>query len=282
LSFISNMQFEHAVDDYRYGCHEDEYTAAWLVIYNDTMLNFPGGTTGSLSLSKFPPAFVGTADLSDLAFVVAPQPDHPVIDIVLSLSQRIGLSTPSSALALKVFDTDMLDSAEEVPEHQILIGLPNQHDAIAQLNDRLPQPFVPGTNTPAPIEDLAQVIPPKEGIGYIQALLDEQGHPRLVVTGNSPEGLRLAGLALVNPELSVQISGDLVVVPNESTVAAAKVQSEDELQPTVPEGAISLEKIERDVQSDRMRTFAVVLFALTFIVLALLALPPTLRRLRRT
>jgi hypothetical protein len=120
----------------------------------------------------------------------------------------------------------VVDPQAHVPEnaHRILVGLPTQNAAIAALNDRLPQPFQPGTNQPAAVDSLAQVVPAAGAAGFAQAALDETGLPVLVVTGTTEQGVSWAADVLANPDLRSTLHGDLAIVEGPSRFVTAEVR----------------------------------------------------------
>ena len=86
-------------------------------------------------------------------------------------------------------------------------------------------PFVEGTNTLQNPEKIAQIMSPtgSGSIGYIQSALTADGKPRLVVTGNSTEGVLWAAKAL-NDQVTVdELKGDFAVLDSPGSVYAASI-----------------------------------------------------------
>jgi len=107
--------------------------------------------------------------------------------------------------------------------HRILVGLPTQNAAVAGMNDRLPQPFQPGTDQPVPVDSLPQVVPAAGATGLVQAVLSDDGMPVLVVTGTTEQGVAWAAGVLADPDLRSSLKGDLAIVDGPSRFVTAEV-----------------------------------------------------------
>jgi len=295
LAVVSDMDFdEEHRDEYYYDCLAPDPKEAWLVIYASSQLNLPGGPTSIvLSLDDYPQAFVGPADLSDLAFIVPDPINRTIIQATIQIAERLGHLAEGEALAPQVINAQELESMGRPPDYQILIGRPTQNTAVARLNADLPQPFKPGTDDPEPVEVLAQIVPPEGTVGYIQAVLSPDGHPRLIVTGITDEGVLWASEALSDPDLMKELGGDLAIVSAsgsivstegssisaEDIVATAEVRPEEDRQPPQPPMPIVEQPIATvPGPTDWINWLAAGLFILTLAILAILAWPEARRR----
>ena len=224
LTVVSNMDFdEEHRDEYYYDCLDPDPKEAWLVVYADSQLNMPGAPASVvLSLDDYPQAFIGPANLSGVAFVVPDSIDSTIAHASILIAEGLGHFAEGEALGPRVVDAQTLESMAQPPDYQILIGRSTQNAAIARLNAELPQPFTPGTDDPEPVEALAQIVPPEGTVGYIQAVLSPEGHPRLIVTGITDQGVLWASEALNDPDLLKELDGDLAIVSASGSTVSAK------------------------------------------------------------
>lgn len=221
LTIVGNIQVARPTKDPT-DCLNTYYREAWLVVYADSRLRMPGAPANlPATLGNYPRAFIGAMDLSDLTFVVPSEPNLAIARAVVWISARLGRFAQGETLAPLVVDAQTSTS-----RYQILVGRPSQNPAIAKLKDVLPQPFKPNSDEPEPVAQVAQVLPPRGAIGYLQATtIDKQ--PRLVVTGNNDEGLLWAAEALSAPELLGKLRGDLAIMSAAASLTTLEVRTKD-------------------------------------------------------
>jgi hypothetical protein len=184
----------------------------------------PGGPgAANLSLAGYPKAFLGSDNLSDLAFVVPDSPNAAIAQSVNLIANRIGHYTSSAVLAPRVIDSAAASAQPQPTPYQILIGQPTKNKAIAQLNSKLPQPFVSGTDQPAQVASIPRIYPPKNSEGYVESLLSTDGMPRLVVTGTTEEGVLWASQALNDLKTTGKLEGDLAILHGQGTISTSSV-----------------------------------------------------------
>jgi hypothetical protein len=230
LTITANLRMPDGYED-DFHCLDNTYPEAWVVVYADSLLRLPDDPAGPyISLEDYPSAFIGLANLSDLALVVPAAPDLTLAQAVASVAEGLGRSVSgcsgTESLAPGVIDPQALanGTAGVVYPHRFLIGLPTQNPAIARLNDRLPQPFQAGTDLPAPVESLARVVPPASAVGFVQAVLDDESVPILVVTGTTGPGVAWAAEALADPGQISRLRGDLAILDGPSRLVTAEVR----------------------------------------------------------
>lgn len=222
LKIVGNIQIARHIQDTT-DCLNTYYREAWLVVYADSRLRIPGAPTNlPATLSNYPRAFIGAMDLSDLAFIVPTQSNVAIARALVRMTARLGRWAQGDTLAPLVVDAQTPTTAR----YQILVGRPSQNPAIAKLKSVLPQPFSSDSDEPEPVAHVAQVLPPRGSVGYLQATtLGTQ--PRLVVTGNNDEGVLWAADALSTPELLGKLRGDLVIVNAPASLTALEVRTKD-------------------------------------------------------
>ena len=280
LTINSNMQLEQDYDDDRVGCQEDDNKAAWVVVYNDSNVTLPGGTSGPLRLSNYPQAFIGPNNLSETAFVLADRENSIIVRGVLDLAFEIGQATSARELLPSVLDAADQAERDRGPKHQILVGLPSEHAQISGLNEELPQPFQPGTNIPERLDAVALIISEDDHVGYLQSLLKDDGKTYLIVTGTSYQGIEKANAVLSDNERLDQLDGDLVIIKRADSLASFSIQDEETLQPSVPSGATVIES-PRVSENQTIRLIAIALFVVTIVILAALLVLDIYRSIRR-
>lgn len=222
LTIVGNIQIPRPARDAT-DCLNMYYREAWLVVYADSRLRMPGAPASLLAtLANYPRAFIGAMDLSDLAFVVPSESNVTTARALAWITARLGRLARGETLAPMVVDAQTPTSAR----YQILVGRPSQNPAIAKLKDVLPQPFKSGSDEPEPVAQVAQVLPSHGSVGYLQATTIDQ-QPRLVVTGNSDEGVLWAAEALSVPELLGKLRGDLAILSAAASLTTLEVRTKD-------------------------------------------------------
>ena len=228
ISVKTDIQLPYDPED-QYFCNKDYFNEAWVTVYSDSTLTLPSGpTTLVLNLSNYPAGFTSLEDLSDLAFVVPDTSDWVIGQAVTWVAARIGRYSRSQELSPQLISSSQVATADESSRSQIFVGRPSENSAIYQLNSILPLPFVDGEDTLQNPEKVAQIISPtgSDSIGYVQSALTENGEPRLVVTGNSSEGVLWAAHVLSDPVSLDQIRGNVVVLNSLNSIYAASFEQQ--------------------------------------------------------
>ena len=245
LTILANMNLLEDYQD-RLRCWDDYDDEAWLVAYADSRINLPPGPGEiKLDLSDYPYNFLGLSNLSDVAFVVPSSPSQAVALAVAQIAARLGHFVDGKALYPLVVDANSSSTSDQEAPYQILIGQPVDNVAIQGLNDILPLPFKTGSNEPQNLEGYADILPETGTAGYIEATLTSDGQPRLVVTGNTDEGINWAAEALSDPQLIGDLDGDLVILNTRGRMFTASVRMEttQQVAPIVSQEAGGLEAL---------------------------------------
>jgi len=222
LTIVTDMQLPYDPEN-QYFCDEDQTINAWVTVFADSALTLPEGPTSLvLNLRDFPAGFTKTGDLSDTAFVVADEADWSAAQAIAWIAARVGRFSASTAFAPSVIPESQYPKDGDAATNHILIGEPLQNQAISQLSDILPLPFAKGSNDLQNPEKIAQITMPNGSgsIGYLQCALSKNGQPRLVVSGNSAEGVLWAAKALYDQVLASQLKGNYAVMDSTGTVFA--------------------------------------------------------------
>ena len=239
ITITSNINLPDEYRDARYDCLDDDPTAAWLVVFADSEMTVPlGPSTDMLTLNNFPYAFIGSSDLSDFGIIIPEKSNKLLTEMVIRLSENLGHYINGEGIDLRVYTPQELATAEERPAYLMLIGRPTDNSEIAELNDKMPQPFKEGTNIPVALNNIVQVNPSNGDIGYLQSLNNEDGKPVLIATGTSNQGIVWAIDALMDSASIENLFGDLALTRAKGSISSALVQDKEELIPVVEEVAI--------------------------------------------
>ncbi len=225
LSFQTDGQLPYDPQD-KYFCDKDHFYESWVTVYSDSSLTLPDGPTSLvLDLENYPAGFSGITDLSDLGFVVADSPDWTTAQAIAWIATRLGRYSPSPDFNPNVIKASDYKNDSTIV-YQILIGEPGKNKAISQLNAILPLPFAEGKNTLQNPQQIAQIVSPtgSGSIGYIQAAITDKDKPRLVVTGNSAEGVLWAAKALNDQDKVDQLKGDFAILDSPVSIYSASIK----------------------------------------------------------
>jgi len=223
LTIMTNMQLPYDPED-QYFCDEDQTINAWVTVFADSALTLPDGPTSLvLNLRDFPAGFTKKGDLSDTVFVVADAADWSAAQAISWIASRMGRFSASTAFSPNVVTASQYKKDGNAATNHILVGEPLQNQAISQLSDILPLPFAEGSNNLKNPEKIAQIALPSgsKSIGYLQCALSKNGDPRLVVSGNSVEGVLWAAKALNDQVLASQLKGNYAILDSTGTVFVA-------------------------------------------------------------
>jgi len=212
ISIATNIYLPHEYDNVT-DCLEEFYSEAWLVIYSDSSITLPSGSSNTiLTLSNYPVAFTGSDNLADLAFVIPDDPSELILQSVVQVSSGIGTYAEGEQLHPYVIGSSEAVEKTNLLPFQVLIGRPTQNKAILDLNESLPLKFQANSDIPAINEATSGIIPPEEYSGFIQATVNAEKHPRLVVTGTDDTGIKWASEELGSSSNFRSLKGDLVVL----------------------------------------------------------------------
>lgn len=225
ITITADLQLPFDPQD-QYFCDEDNYNDAWVTVYSDSTLNLPGGPTALvLDLGNYPFGYTGLPDLSDLAFVVPDTPASETAQAIAWVAARLGRYTQGQELSPKVISASNISNIDQSNFSQILIGRPSDNSAIYPLSAVLPLPFVAGQDTPQNPDTISEIVPAtgRDSVGYIQSALTDDNQPRLIVTGNSTEGVLWAAKALNDQTLLNQLKDNLAIIQSPTLIYTTSI-----------------------------------------------------------
>ncbi|MGD0708510.1 MAG: cellulose biosynthesis cyclic di-GMP-binding regulatory protein BcsB [Anaerolineaceae bacterium] len=225
LTLTGNIQVNQSTEQSTLYCTDKYYSDSWLTIDSDSTLSFPTGIgQKTASLAGYPALNLGSASLSNLAFVVPDTADWTTTTTVLQVANRLGRTAKGDQLANAVIPASQEAATSQRP-YEIVVGLPAQNPVIMQLNDLLPQPFETDMVTPKALTGVANISPTSGSLGYIESLFTKDGQYRLVLTATSNEGLGWVANVLNTPTLYKNFDGNLATLSSRTEIAFFTIQS---------------------------------------------------------
>jgi hypothetical protein len=141
-----------------------------------------------------------------------PIPTQDEMSGMLNITKVIGTFIQDPYYYFKVSLNPGLDPAKDIATDLIIIGKPSRNSLIARVNDKLPQPFVPGEDNLTIKQDISTYrIQQDTGIGMIQ-VMPAPWNALLgitVITGTTDKGFKWAIDRASNPVYVYDFVGDL-------------------------------------------------------------------------
>lgn len=225
---------------------------AWTVIGRSSFLHLPYEPLPlTLDLENLFWPFSEESDLSGTTIVLPETMSQAEQDVLLNLSARLGALAGGKSIVLETVQASGLSSELKRTQHILAIGLPSANPLIREINEFLPQPFLPDSDEPVQIHNLAVIaFDPQRSIGFVQLLASPWNPDKacLVITGTDREGVMAAFDLLVNSAGSLQ--GDLAMVEGENlttmdTRPLELSQEEEGLQAVRPDTSVLVAQAER-------------------------------------
>lgn len=196
-------------------CDFSGFSDPWLFVSNQTALHLPVAdaplvtTSYRADLKNFPAMFMGQSDLGDVAFVLA-ENDQTGWKAAADLAYTLGVDAKPSISHLSAAYASDVPEAMRANSSLIVVGKASALPIMGELNKSLPAPFNLETNTAE--EQGMQIvyrIPPGVQVGYLELAASPFNAEKLamVVSGNSDEGVGMAGASLLSPTLKPLLTG---------------------------------------------------------------------------
>ena len=190
--------------------------------------------------------FISREDLSDVWFSLPTNPTHEELLGMINTAAWLGNLTSGPGFAPRVSRGPIDDLAELDDYHLIAFGLPTTNPVIAKINDKLPQPFVPGENyLRQQVGNVVYGLPDNFDLGLIQILPAPWSPDQKAVmigTGTSPKSEQWAINTLTDETDYYNLDGNVAFITTDSIetfdsrelirapLLAAKAISEDVAQ----------------------------------------------------
>jgi hypothetical protein len=183
--------------------NECTYANTWLLISSVSLLHLDHREQDarSLDLGFYPYPFDQRPDLADVLFVLPPQPWPEEWEEVLQLAATLGATAGGPNFAPAVALGDTWPETELSNYHIIAVGRPSRNPVLQQVNDQLPQPFLPGSDViEQKLDEVIFRLPQATDLGYVQLIPSPWSETRafLAVTGTTDEGRKWAAHVLTS------------------------------------------------------------------------------------
>jgi len=187
----------------------------WLLVANTSLLHLEHTERDAhpLDLGFYPHPFDQRSDLGDLLFALPPQPQPEEWGQMLQIAAALGKAVGGSSMKPAVAVGEGRSQTTLSEYHIVVIGRPSRHPLLRQINDQLPQPFLPASDLiEQKLNEVVLRLPPDVSLGYLELIPSPWNPERglLAITGTSDEGVAWATRALVNRPWDLQ--GNLALV----------------------------------------------------------------------
>jgi hypothetical protein len=208
ISFTLSGLFDRCID-------EKFARGLWVTIFKDSFLHLPHlANVSGFDLTDFPVPFSEGYGLTDLTFLMPEESTASEIEGLLKLAYNLGGTSGSNSFVPRVKAGGTPAEQELSGAQLIAIGRPTANQHIAAANDLMPLPFVPGTDEiQQSMGNVIYRLPTGVSLGLVQ-LLSSPWDPKralLAITGTTDEAVKWAVDALVNDNLDIDLSGNLVI-----------------------------------------------------------------------
>lgn len=226
-------------------CYPPDKLVSWFTASGDSLLHLPREVSAQALVAPvvgwFPIPFNTRTDLGN---VIVSLPDNPTrleLEQALGLIALLGATVEGGEGFVPRLQVGDFPANTDLAEYDfIVMGRPTTNNFLSQISDRLPQPFLPGTDElDQKIDDVSFRLPAGYQIGMLQVLpsLWSSEHAILVITGTGQEAQAWAAEALLSDEYwGGNFLGNVVFV-SETTSSAVDtrliVESEDMAQGVV-------------------------------------------------
>lgn len=211
----------------------------WAVFYSHSRFYLPIAPQAlEPSLELFPYPFNKHPNLSGMLLVLPDSPGQLDYDVMLKVAAGLGAADRGVALTLNVTTADLVTRENRQDKDLLLIGRPSVHSLLANLNDKLPQPFETGSDLLVPqIEPAVVVQDPSQSLGLIEEMTAPWDSERtvLVLTGTTDEGVDLAGTTLFT-QLD-RLSGNVVLIDESLGIRAFDTRQRLSASESEPQGS---------------------------------------------
>ena len=200
-------------------CYSTDLSSTWVTISETSSIHLPISDQklnigDSVNLRDFPYMFLGSRNLSDLAFVVAPN-DPVSWDYAARVAYYIGAKGGVPLVNLYATYADNIPDEILQKYNLLTFGQASNLPFISKINDLLPAPFKPGSDEAVqPSMQVNYSLLPDTSVGYLQLLPSPWNSDRVImaVLGNNLDGIPMAGTTLMQDDLVARLAGNFAVL----------------------------------------------------------------------
>lgn len=208
-----------------YDCYSPDLSGNSVVISGLTNIHMPVGgqqvaLNSLINLNDYPSMFTSYRNLDDVAFILAKN-DPTGWDMASKIAFDIGATASIPVANLEAVYGDAVPQSIRDERSLILVGRASNLPIIADLNDKLPAPFEPGSDEATQPSLLVNYrLLPGVSVGYLQIIPSPWNDDNfiLLVSGNTESGVPMAGEKLISSEFSSQLAGNFSVLYNEQVL----------------------------------------------------------------
>jgi hypothetical protein len=169
----------------------------WLLISSESRLHLDHKeqSAPNLDLESYPYPFNQRSGLTDTLFVLPPEPQPGEWEKTLQLAAALGRTAGGPNFAPAVALGDNQSQAKLSNYHLIAIGRPSRNPVLRQVNEQLPQPFLPDSDViEQKLNKVILRLPSGVSLGYVQLIPSPWNETRafLAVTGTTDESVKWA------------------------------------------------------------------------------------------
>jgi hypothetical protein len=222
-------------------CSTPNLQGLWATIWSDSVLHLPlllapVDPVSTFDLSAFPSPYTFDPSLSDTAFVL-PHDDIDAWHAAVRIAQYLGDQGNAPVVSLSAFYGDEITDNQRANYNLLIVGRATQLPIIGEMNDRLPAPFY--ENSDIAQENGMQVtfrFPPEMPLGYLQLLTSPWNNEHVVMAalGNTTQGVKWSGAALIDAPMRSQIAGNFAVINDQQVITTdTRLPTLDQQPPVV-------------------------------------------------
>jgi hypothetical protein len=203
------------------GCERYDTNLTWLRIHGDSFFDIPHESSADgVSASTFNNPFfylLSSPETNKILFNLPANASQMYLDGFAQLARLLGQERRYDN---QVFDVSF---AQVLPEefsdyHVIALGTPTSNQVIQEVNDALPQSFMPGENTlHQVVGNVEYVLADDFSVGVVEVIPSPLNPNRglSVITGTTEEGLSWALDAMSDSSMVRRMTGDLSFISGE-------------------------------------------------------------------
>ncbi len=200
-------------------CYSTDLSSTWITISETSTIHLPISDQKlnigeSVNLRDFPYMFLGSRNLSDLAFVLAPN-DPVSWDYAARVAYYMGAKGGVPLVSLYATYADNIPDEILQKYNLLTFGQASKLPFISKINDLLPAPFKSGSDEAVqPSMQVNYSLLPDTSVGYLQLLPSpwNSDHVILAVLGNNLDGIPMAGTTLMQDDLVARLAGNFAVL----------------------------------------------------------------------
>jgi hypothetical protein len=196
-------------------CSATKDSRAWTVVSNESEIFLPYNPLNlAPDLKLLPYPFSQNSGFDQTLIVLPDQPTSSNLDDLMQLTLRLGSASQLEYISAHVAYASEVDKAAREAYHIILLGRSTENPLLAEINESLPQPFVPESDMlkPLVIDSVAFMPDPNRDAGLLEIITSpwNENLALLAITGTTNEGVKLALQTLLNETGGLE--GNLAVI----------------------------------------------------------------------